>query len=436
MKRKPLKRWLPVGILAGLLVLILAVVLRPSAPVNEAYDRARLVEVTALQQAELAPQITGFGRVQPKVIWQAVAELGGPVRTRHPELETGRLLKQGTVLLEVDPLEYELRLAQAEADGNAARAQLTRVDQNASNLRDSLELEQGRLSLAQAETERQASLKAQGLVSSSELDSQRQSLLAQRKLVQELENQLRLLPDDRKVAQAQLKVAQAAVADARRRLSQTRILMPFDGRIAAVNVETDQVISANQVLVEVHGIDQMEVEAAVSLHDMRSLLTGSGSVGGDIDVAALGLSASVQLDTGRFQANWPARVIRVRESVDPTQATVGVVLAIEQDYGELDLATRPPLIAGLFVSAQIRAPQQSAYVVPARALRGDKLYVMTAAQQLRIVPVEVRFRQGDQVAIHGEFVEGEQVILNDLLPAVAGMSLRTAQSQSDEVLAP
>ncbi|SHI09937.1 efflux RND transporter periplasmic adaptor subunit [Ferrimonas marina] len=427
MSSTPKKRWLPIGIALGVLCLVAAVMLRPKAPVNESYDRARLVEVMPLERAPLAPEISAFGRVEPKRVWQAVAELGGPVRYRNPQLEAGRLLPKGALLLEIEPLEFELRLAQARADRNAAAAQLTRLSQNENNLQASLELEQGRLQLTQAETERKQSLKQRSLISDSELDNQQQSLLAQRKLVQELENQLQLLPDDRQVAQAQLKVAEASVADAERRLSQTRVTMPFDGRVAEVSVETGQVVSANQVMVTLHGIDQMEIEVAVALHDMQRLL-GSHSEDA-LRNRALSLQAEVQLDSGELSVNWDAEVVRIRESVDPNQATVGVVLLVKQDYQQLDLAQRPPLVKDLFVTARIRGPEREQVVVPSRALRGERLYLMDQQSRLRIEPVEVLYRRGDQVAVRGALPSDVDLVLNDLLPAVPGMLLRTEAEQ-------
>ncbi|MBY5992626.1 HlyD family secretion protein [Ferrimonas balearica] len=427
----PSKRWLPLGVLAGILILALSVLLRPSPPVNTTYDRARLVSVTQVTEAELAPQITGFGRVQPKVVWQALAEVGGQVVYRNPELEPGRLLKAGTLLLSIDPLEYELRLAQAKADDNSAQAQLNRLDQSEANLQASLALEQDRLRLAEAETQRKASLHERGLISQSELDNQRQSLLSQRQLVQELQNQITLLPGDRAVAEAQLKVAQAAVADAERRLRQTQVVLPMDARIAEVSVEQAQVATQNQVLVEAHGIDRMEVEAQVALHDMRALLGGVAPRSGTElpRVEALGLSGTLTLSSGDFQAQWPARVTGVREAVDPNQATAGVLMEVRQDYRSLSLTERPPLVKDLFVRATLQGPTQQVLTVPAAALRQNRLYLMDDEARLVIRPVEVLFRHGERVAVKGDIQPGQRVVLTDLIPAVEGMALRTESEQ-------
>ncbi|GAA5190205.1 efflux RND transporter periplasmic adaptor subunit [Ferrimonas gelatinilytica] len=422
----PSKRGFAYGLLAGTLVLLLAVMLRPSAPTVQRAAPAKVVQVVPLEQRVMTPEVQAFGRVKPKRVWQAVAELGGEVQDRHPQLETGRLLRAGTRLLTIDPLEYQLYLAQARADHNAAQAQLTRLEQSAVNLDDTLALEQRRLALAEAELARKQRLHEQGLASQSELDNQQQSALSQRKLVQELENQRRLLPDDRRVAQAQLKVAEAALADAKRRLAQTEITLPFDGRIAVVDVEEGQVVTPNTVMLEAHGIDEMEVEVAVAQHDLRLLLPSERQ--GD---SLLGLSATVTLATAGETLNWRATPTRIRASADPSRATVGVVLEVHQPDAYLDGATQPPLIDGLFVEARLQGRERWVWSVPQRALRGEQLYLMDGEDRLEILPVQVLFRQGDRVAIvarSGEPLEsGLRVVLNDLIPAVAGMELRVEE---------
>lgn len=91
------KKWLFFPALAlGVLVLVLAVKLKPELPVKPADDRARLVETLPLELKAVAPLAIGFGKVAPKVEWKAIAEVSGKVIYRHPRLEKGQVLKAGT----------------------------------------------------------------------------------------------------------------------------------------------------------------------------------------------------------------------------------------------------------------------------------------------------------------------------------------------------
>lgn len=322
------RRWMIApGIAIGLLILVLAIVLKPDAKTRPAVDRSRLVEIQVLQLQEVSPMVSGFGRAMPKHSWEAVAEVTGRLLYRNPQLEKGRLLAAGTSLLEIDPLEYELKLAQAEASKNSSAAQLKRLDQQEVNITSTLKIEKQRLALANKEYKRKAQLIERRLISSSEYEKEKQSLLAQTNVVQELENQLSLMNDDRKVTEAQLRVDEASLEDARRHLEKTKVLLPFDARIAEVNVEMNQVVPSQSVMVVAHRIDTMEVEAHVSMHDMKKLISSfrTRREPGELpSIETLKLPARVVLNSSGLTFEWPAAVTRINETINPDQATVGV----------------------------------------------------------------------------------------------------------------
>lgn len=122
---------------------------------------------------------------------------------------------------------------------------------------------------------------------------------------------------------------------------------------------------------------------------------------------------------------------RVSETVDANQATAGVILEIEQDYRELNPTSLPPLVNGMFVRAYIEGQANPNWVIPERALHGNKIYLMDEQNRLRIVPVTVLFRRDNQVVIDGELSHGQKLIVNDLLPAIEGMQLKEASSEAN-----
>ncbi|MGR5469919.1 efflux RND transporter periplasmic adaptor subunit, partial [Vibrio astriarenae] len=80
----------------GIIILFLAINLKPDLPVKPTRDRARLVETIPLELQAIAPVAIGFGKVAPKVEWKAIAEVTGKVVYRHPRLEKGQALQSGT----------------------------------------------------------------------------------------------------------------------------------------------------------------------------------------------------------------------------------------------------------------------------------------------------------------------------------------------------
>ncbi|PWI32038.1 HlyD family secretion protein [Vibrio albus] len=413
----------------GIVVLILAVKMRPDLPLKPAENRARLVETMPLELKAIAPEVTGFGKVEPKVEWKAIAEVSGKLVFRHPDLEKGKVLSEGTEILRIDPLDYELKLAQAEAQLSSNRTQLAKLNQEEKNLQASLKIEEHRLAISKKELERKQNLKKRGLTSQSDLDQQNQSYLSQQKVVLELNNQLSLYPDEREVLLAQLHVSEAQVAEAKRSLEKTLIRLPRSMRIAEVDIEDNQVVNLQQTMVVAHGIETMEVEAQFSIHDMQTIAASLAQIPRNAagipqpDMAEL--KANIELKSGNLTARWPARISRLSETVDPNQATVGVILEVDQDYAHFSPGDTPLLVNGMFVEAQVEGQANPSWVIPERALHGDKVYIKGVDGRLQIRTVQVIYRRDNQVVIDGEFEQGELLILNDLLPALDGMALKT-----------
>lgn len=430
------KRFLIPGVVGGVIILVLSIVFKSSPSVQPNFDKARLVSVASLTLQQSAPSVLAFGRVEPKNSWQAISEVSGKVIYRHPKLESGRLLAAGTLVLAIDPLEYELKQAQALANVRSTEAQLTRLKQEQKNLESSLDIETQKLKLVDQEYQRKVLLKKKKLISSSDLEGQKQTLLIQEKLVQDLSSAMKLLPVDTKVAQAQLNVNQALLDDAKRQLENTRLILPFDARIAEVEVEEAQAVSVGNVLFEGHRLGGVEVKAELSLQDAETLIdsvTTFPAKGSLPNIESLAFDANIELQMGKKRHLWPAKLTRIAHNIDPDQATIGFYLEVEQDYKQLDLGNKPPLTKGMFVSANIAGFTSDQFMIPEKALHGDKVYVMDANNQLSIRAVRVKFRNKIGVAITGDIKEGESLILNDLIPAIPGMSLKTtASSDSDK----
>ncbi len=417
----------------GIVILVMAVKLKPELPIKPAADKARLVETMPLELKAMAPVVIGFGKVTPKFEWKAIAEVSGKVVYRNPKLEKGQILPAGTELLKIDPLDYELKLAQAEAELSSVNTQLAKLNQEEKNLKSTLSIEKNRLSLSKKELDRKLNLKKKGLTSQSDVDQQQQSYLSQQKLVQDMQNQLLLYPNERKVLLAQVKVSDSKVAEAKRSLQKTTIILPQDLRISEVNIEENQVVNLQQTMIVAHGTDIMEVEAQLSIHDMHLMVSSlSEPVNTQSDIPQpemSGITAQIELSSGSLTARWPAKLARISETVDATQATVGVILEIEQDYSQLSPDNIPPLVNGMFVSAELEGQKNPSWVIPERALHGDKIYIMDVDNKLEIRPVTVIYRIDNQVVVDGDLEQGEHVILNDLLPALPGMLLREKQSE-------
>jgi len=140
----------------------------------------------------------------------------------------------------------------------------------------------------------------------------------------------------------------------------------------------------------------------------------------------LKLTATVRLPLGEQKVEWPARFVRIREQLDPTTRTVGVVVAVDKPYENAIPGERPPLVRGAYCEVELRAAAIPARViVPRSAVVENAVYLADGANRLRTRTILRLFTQGDFVCI-AEGVEPEdRVIVTDPMPAVEGMLLDT-----------
>ncbi|WP_299126943.1 efflux RND transporter periplasmic adaptor subunit [uncultured Vibrio sp.] len=423
----------------GVIGLVAAINLKPDLPTKPAGDRARLVETVSLEKQMIAPLAVGFGKVVPKFEWKAIAEVTGQIVYRHPDLEKGQIIAAGTEVLKIDPLDYELKLVQAEADLKSSQTSLAKLNQEEDNLQQTLKIEKNRLVISNKELQRKQDLRKKGLTSQSDVDLQQQSALSQQKLVLDIQNQIALMPDEKRVAQAVIKVNVSKVKEAQRSLDKTTIILPRAMRIAQVDIEQNQVVNLQQEMFFAHGINVMEVEAQLSIHDMQTLASSftqfPRDAAGIPNPYQAPIKATIQMNSGSLNLSWPAKVARISETVDENQATAGIILEINQDYSALQPSSATPLVNGMFVKAEIEGLANLSWVVPERALHGDKIYLMDDSQRLQVVNVEVLYRRDNQVVVNGELQAGDKLILNDVLPAIEGMLLKESRSNDNDLSA-
>jgi len=433
------RRWLflpPVllglGIAAGLLAL------REAPRRQSEQEVARAVRVIRVEPMDVVPRALGYGTAEPGQVWNAVAEVRGRVQEIHPQLRPGAMVRADTVLLRIDPAEYELALAQFQADMARIEAQREELAVREANDRESLEIEQASLELAQGEMQRLESLVERAAVSATELDQQRRTVLTQRQNVQRLRNTLRLVPQQRNSLAAELAFKQAGRAQAELELAKTVIRAPFACRLGEVQSQPGQFLAAGQSLFEAHGTASAEVDARIPLDQLRPLIDPRH---GDLVPVTLDAANVQQLfdfqvivryRSGDFQPEWKGRVVRMREQLDPRTRTVGLVVAVDKPYEQAVPGHRPPLMQGMYCQVELRgAPRAQCLVIPRSAVQDGHVWIVDTDRRLRRRAVQVALAQADWICVQQGLGEGDLLVVSDPAPAIEGM---LAESVPDEAL--
>jgi RND family efflux transporter MFP subunit len=403
-------------IILGVLVLVWMASGRQPPVQAEPGEPTRMVRIIEAPLVDFVPQAEGYGPVRPARVWSAVAQVAGRVVEIHPRLRDGEVLAERTLLLRLDPTDYELAIEQA-------RAQLAELELQERNAQASLLIEERNMELAQKSIDRNRTLVEQGSGSQSSLDEAERSMLGSQTAVQSLRNTLALIPTQRRVQEAK-------AVRAERDLERTEIRAPFNMRVADLAVEADQYVGVGQAMVSGDDVERVEVEAQVAMSTLRRLFIGKPDI--KLDVAKLneqlpelvGFEPQVRLDLGNHVAEWAADFVRFDDTIDPQTRTMGVVVAVDNPYDKVKPGYRPPLSKGMFVQVVLRGKsQKQQLLVPRSAVRNGMLYLVDEDSRLRRQPVSVLFSQGD-ISVIGEGLEpGAKVVVSDLVPAVEGMLL-------------
>ncbi|EKO3793217.1 efflux RND transporter periplasmic adaptor subunit [Vibrio metschnikovii] len=414
-----------IGLAMGVVLLVFFVVNSQTPERSDTPPVPTAVAVIEAQPLAFRLEARGHGVAGPAETWQAVANVSGRVVARHPNLESGTLLREGTLLLALDPSRYELAIAEAEAE-------LTQLEAEEANTRRLLDLERQALDLAEQELTRIERLAATGAVSTSQRDAQRRSTVGQRQAVATLENTLAVLPAQRERASVRL-------AQARRDLADTRFEAPYDLRLGEVDVELHHFVGAGQRLFEADSLAAAEVEARLPFSMVRRLLGSVAPV--ELEPGTLDLSERIDLDSidaelelvGAPGVSWKGRVVRVANGLDPATRAVRVVVRVEEPWRDAWPPDHPPLQRDMYTRVRLSAPSpEPQLLVPASALHQGELYLADEQDRLVRRAVSVVFKQGDLAVIESGLTPGERVVLDDLQPAIEGMALSVRRDEAAE----
>lgn len=390
------------------------------------------VRVMTAAAEDVRPTATAWGNLRAADTWVAVAEVQGEVIWRHPDLEPGRLIPEGTEVLRIDPADYELTLAQSLADLAALEAESEQLSSEAANTGRILDLERARLALAEADLTRTRTLAQQGTVPQSRADEAERATLLARRTVTELENTLALIPPREARIAAQTARTQAAIDRARRSLDRTVLITPFALRVTEVSAERFQTVAPGQVVIRGDGIAAAEAVAHLPIDNFRRLL---GDAVQDITLADMmrdGPSALIEVTLSPLSDPaqiWTARVARIEGALDARARTVPVVVIVDDPYEGADPPRRLPLVPNTQVQMAFSgAPKIGVIAIPEAVLHGGMVRILGPDDLLELRKVTAAFAQEGRVFIAEGLAPGDRVVIDDIAPAIPGMALTRVEA--------
>ncbi len=378
-----------------------------------------MVDVLELQQADYRVSVASTGTIKPHTQSNLVAEAAGRVVYASPNFTNGGFIEQGELLISLDPAEYVYAVANTKAALSGISARLRELDTTAENLKKSLAIEGQQLALAERQFKRHSQLRKQGTVSQSALDQSEREYLLRKSSLQSLENSLALIPAQRQILQADLKLKQAQLASAQLDLDRTRIKAPYAGRVLEQRVDLGQSVSKGSVLAAIYAVDYVEVRLPISDFEASFLTLPDGR--GDESQQKVTLSVSIA--GNRYQ--WAGRIMRTEGMVDARTRQLFLIAQVDNPYAASPDG-RPPLMVGQFVEAEIPGRLlQDVIILPRKVMRaGDEVLVVTPDNRIERRNLEITWRDQGHVVVRTGLSAGDRVSLTQLPYAPNGSQVK------------
>jgi multidrug efflux pump subunit AcrA (membrane-fusion protein) len=347
--------------------------------------------------------------------------VGGRVVELAQEFEEGGVVRAGDVLLRIDPANAQSALNRLESDLLDAEAEGRDADRSLALALDELLAAQDQAALRERAFERQEDLQSRGVGTAAAVEVAELAAAAARQAV--LSSRQAVAQAEARVDQAATRLARAeiAVETARRDLAETAVMATFDGVLSEVDLVEGRLVSANEKLALLVDDSALEVAFRISTVQYSRLLDASGALIPAEVTASLDVSGADLTATGRIS----------RDS-----ATAG-----EGQSGRLifaGLSSAPGFKPGDFVTVSVQEPAIADVVrLPASALdAAQSVLVIDAEDRLDVLAVELVRRQGDDVLVRGEELEGREVVVGRTPLLGAGIRVRPLRGTMTEPAEP
>ncbi len=152
-----------------------------------------LVETVSVENYDQGIDIETDGLVVPYREINVSAEVAGRIKFKADICRAGNYVREGTLLLEIDPIDYELEVRRLTKEWEQAKVMSGELDVEAANTEELISLADEEVKLQRRELERLRSLSGNRFVSDSKVDEAARGELTARNALMRLRSQLRLL---------------------------------------------------------------------------------------------------------------------------------------------------------------------------------------------------------------------------------------------------
>ena len=329
-----------------------------------------------VERGTITATVSATGTLTPVVSVQVGSQVSGQIKALFADYNSP--VKKGQLIAQIDPDSIALRVNQAMADLEAARATVLTQRANVAALQ--AEVSRAKVSLADArrELERNRMLSEKNFISTAVLEKSQATFDVAQEQVKIAQAQLAVADAQVRNVEALVKQREAQLAQARVDLDRTSIRAPVDGIVVKKSVEPGQTVAASLQAPELFVIAQ----------DLREMQVETSIDEAEVGRIRVGQSATFTVDSfpGRtFQGT----VSQVRKAAQVVQNVVTYIAVITTSNPDLSLF--PGMTANVRIVVDTR---DNVLKLPNAALRFRPAGVIDVREPVRAAVAD----QGDKGA--------------------------------------
>lgn len=229
-----------------------------------------------IERGALQAAVSATGAVSPVTQVTVGTQVSGQIKELLVDFNSE--VKAGQLIAQIDPETFEYRVRSAQADVEAARAVVLTAQANSAASRAAVSRAQTDLTEAERTHERNQSLVEKGFIAQSEADRTRALVISSKEAVKAAQAQLGVTDAQIKSAQASVAQRLAALAQARIDLDRTRITSPVSGIVIKRAIEKGQTVAASlqspELFIIAQNLREMQVEASIDEADVGRIRKG------------------------------------------------------------------------------------------------------------------------------------------------------------------
>jgi RND family efflux transporter MFP subunit len=366
---------------------------------------------------------TGYGTARTMRSADLVAEVAGRVVERSADIEPGKRVTKGELIVRLEDTDYVNQLDAAQQAVSSIEAQIEGLDVEEEQTRLQVQYASEEIEAAKRDLSRIDEAIAAGAANQGERDSVYAALLRTQRQLATLQQQLDLIPSRRLNLKAQLSSQRANARVAQLNVDRSSIRAPFDAELQSVMPREGDWVGLGTSVARIVDLSRLEIPLKLPASASAWVRVG--------DEAQFWVREPVA------SPDWVGEIVRVSPEADASSRTITVYAEVSQDPDNPDR-----LLPGQFVHGRVLThDEHDRVILPRRSVQSGTVFVAGPMQdQYRViekVPVRVAYsfegqrpeidpNENQWVALElgYEPVEGSHVVVSLLDQIVTGMRVR------------